>query len=109
MAVGPETVLVRAIRREVLRHWPDAYVLKVHGGGYQEAGTPDLLLCVRGRFFGLEVKAPRPGESEEHARDRATPVQRERLRQISAAGGTAAVVLAVDEAVETIRLGLHNS
>lgn len=105
MAAGPETVLVRAIRREVSRHWPRAYVLKVHGGGYQDAGTPDLLLCVEGRFYGMEVKAPRPGESAEHARGRVTPVQRERLRQIEAAGGVAVVVLSVDEAVEAIRRG----
>lgn len=32
---------------------------KIHGGDlYQETGIPDLLVCWKGLFFGIEVKAP---------------------------------------------------
>lgn len=32
---------------------------KIHGGSlYQEAGIPDLLCCLGGLFFGIEVKDP---------------------------------------------------
>ena len=32
---------------------------KIHGGDlYQEAGIPDLLCCINGLFFGIEVKDP---------------------------------------------------
>ena len=34
---------------------------KIHGGDlYQESGIPDILACLGGLFFGIEVK--RPGE-----------------------------------------------
>ena len=32
---------------------------KIHGGDlYQETGIPDLLCCIKGLFFGIEVKDP---------------------------------------------------
>lgn len=32
---------------------------KIHGGDlYQETGIPDLLCCLNGLFFGIEVKDP---------------------------------------------------
>lgn len=32
---------------------------KIHGGDlYQETGIPDLLVCWKGLFFGIEVKDP---------------------------------------------------
>ena len=32
---------------------------KIHGGDlYQETGIPDLLCCLNGWFFGIEVKDP---------------------------------------------------
>ena len=34
-----------------------AWVLKTWGGGYQRAGIPDLLVCYKGRFMGIELKA----------------------------------------------------
>ena len=33
---------------------------KIHGGDlYQETGIPDLLCCLGGLFFGIEVKDPK--------------------------------------------------
>ena len=33
---------------------------KIHGGDlYQETGIPDLLICWKGLFFGVEVKDPK--------------------------------------------------
>lgn len=34
-----------------------AWVLKTWGGGYQRSGIPDLLVCYRGYFMGIELKA----------------------------------------------------
>ena len=28
------------------------------GGGFTKAGIPDLLVCYKGRFIGIELKAP---------------------------------------------------
>jgi len=45
-------------------------------------GVPDLLACVEGHFFAIEVK--RPGM-------KATPIQKAQLARITKAGGTAIV------------------
>lgn len=57
-----------------------AYFVKVHGGFYGTLGTPDILVCYKGRFIGIEMKAP--GEEP-------TKIQKQRIRQIREAGGIA--------------------
>lgn len=57
---------------------PCGWFLKVWGGGYQQSGIPDLLLCVQGFFLAVEVKG---------VGGKATPLQRLNLGQIKAAGG----------------------
>lgn len=37
---------------------PTIWWLKVHGGPYQRAGIPDLLLCKAGRAAAVEFKQP---------------------------------------------------
>lgn len=32
--------------------------IKIHGDGYTEAGTPDILGCYRSKMFAIEVKVP---------------------------------------------------
>ena len=48
------------------------------GGEYTKAGVPDILACVNGYFFGIEVKAPRGHPSK---------LQLYNLKKIDAAGG----------------------
>ena len=103
-----EKGLVGRIVAAITRRYPHAWIIKTHGGPRQVAGLPDLFVCVDGQFIGLEVKHQKPGESDAHARGRATRQQLEQIRRIEAAGGTAAVVLTVEEALETIyRAILH--
>lgn len=59
--------------------------------GVASAGTPDLLVCYRGHFIALEVKAPSGG--------RVARIQEVVLGMIERAGGTGAVVRSVDEAL----------
>jgi Holliday junction resolvase len=61
-----------------------AYVVRTVIGGMGEAGTPDLLVCHRGRFIGVEVKRS--------PKLKATPWQERRLAEIRKAGGLAIVV-----------------
>src|SRR5690606_32712828 len=68
----PETDLVNRIRKAVKAEFPDAYVVKIHGGPYQSGGLPDLAVILHGRYYGFEVKKQRLGESAEHAYGRAT-------------------------------------
>lgn len=107
MAPTKERALVAAIKRAVADQWPDAWVFKVVGHPYQESGVPDLLVCVGGRLFGLEVKLPRPGEGREAALRRASAEQMIHIDRIRRAGGVAGIVLCVDDAVSLIERGLR--
>lgn len=97
-----ETGLVREIVREIRKHHPEAWVLKVHGSPTQTVGTPDLLICVQGRLIAAEVKHRKPGESEEHALGRATPVQLAQIDVLRRAGAVAGVVLSAEETLALI-------
>lgn len=64
---------------------------KIHGGDpMQEVGIPDLLICYRGRFVGLEGKQPGASPS---------PKQKQVLDEIEKAGGYAVVFSTVEEVV----------
>lgn len=58
MASKPETALVKKIREALTKRFLGIYHLKIHGGPSQEKGIPDLLICWKGVFFGIEVKMP---------------------------------------------------
>jgi hypothetical protein len=98
-----ESTVVRGIKKAVMDTWPEAVIYKIHGSPYQEAGIPDLLLCVRGQFIALEVKYRAPGESRNYALSRVTPRQQHQIDRINSAGGLALAVLSADEAVQAIR------
>ena len=104
--MATETTLVNQIVKAIRAEHPSAWTLKVHGGGYQTVGVPDLILCVDGLFIGLEVKRPRAGESLDHARGRATPGQLAQIHAIGRAGGRASVVISVDEALAAVESAL---
>jgi len=53
-----------------------------------KAGIPDIIVCHKGRFVGIEVKAPK---------GRLTPLQTRTLEQIQASGGSAMVATSVDD------------
>jgi hypothetical protein len=102
-----ETGLVKAIVSAVRAKYPSAFIFNVHGGTYQMAGVPDLLFCIDGLMVGAEAKHQKPGESAEHARGRATAIQRVQIAAINRAGGIAAVVLTPDETLELIERGFE--
>ena len=60
-----------------------AWYLKTISNGYQRAGIPDLLICYKGRFLGVELKAKK---------GKATPLQEYELKQIRQSGGLAFVL-----------------
>ena len=51
-------------------------------------GIPDIIACIRGHFFGFEVKTDT---------GKPTELQKATIRKILKCGGTAAVVRSVDE------------
>lgn len=54
------------------------WTLKTWGGGLQRSGIPDLLVCCKGFFIGVELKAPNGKPSD---------LQLWNLMKISDAGG----------------------
>lgn len=91
----PETTLqrkiVEALSREVGGHW-----MKIHGSQFQTKGIPDLLGCVAGLFFALEVKC----DSSQYG---ASDYQLYNIKQIHDSGGMAAVVESPEEAVALVK------
>lgn len=102
----PETRLVNKIRKAILKEYPTAYILKIHGDPYQESGINDLLVCVEGMFFSFEVKDRKPGESEQHARNRTTQQQQSHIDRVNRAEGRAATILGEEEALVIIQTAL---
>lgn len=87
----PETKLknkVQAWLKEFGQDHP-IYFVKIAGSPGQARGTPDILGCLNGRMFALELKAPngKPG-----------PFQEKRLQDISNAGGSAGFAYSFEEA-----------
>jgi hypothetical protein len=89
MSRQPEGRLTRKIR--IVFERAGGRVFKIQGieESHQEAGIPDLLICLWGLFIGVEVKQPG---------GRLRPLQRVVLHEIFKAGGVAAVVETVEQA-----------
>lgn len=66
-----------------------------HADKYGTTGLPDIIGCYQGRFVGLEVKLP----GKEHT---LTSRQSRRLKQINDAGGKAAMVTTIDQALDFV-------
>jgi hypothetical protein len=84
------------LRKKILKRLREEGGFWYHPAGnpMTMAGIPDLIGCYEGRFVGLEVK--RPGKP-------LTQLQAHTLKQIKAAGGVAAVVHSVEEAMTVLR------
>jgi hypothetical protein len=98
---------VRAIWKAIATAYPSAWLFKVVGSPYQMSGVPDLLVVVRGLLFGFEVKHVRPGESRQHAVERATPGQLVQIDRLRRAGAVADVVTSPAEVLALIRARLE--
>lgn len=81
MAMTPERRVKTKVRK-VLDTLGAYYVMPVTGG-YGNSGAPDFLVCLHGRFVGIECKA---------GKNTPTPLQEKNLRQIEKSGGVALVV-----------------
>lgn len=83
----PET----AVKKEIVAYLdtlPECWHVAYHNMGYGKRGVPDRLVCYRGRFLGLEIKAPG---------GKATAWQERCIEDIIIAGGFAGVVRSVDD------------
>lgn len=84
-------MLERDIVAAILRHLktvPECFAWKTHGGVYAQAGIPDIIACVGGRFVAFEVKT---------SSGKLTKLQEVTIRKINEAKGKAYKVISVEE------------
>lgn len=76
------------------------FCFKVHGSEHMMSGLPDIIVCAKGLFIGLETKMP-------NKRDNTSARQVLVHGQIKHAGGVAQVVCSVQEAVQLVERTLE--
>lgn len=81
MATTPEGLVKKDVRK-ILDGLGAYYVMPVTGG-YGRQGAPDFLVCIQGKFFGIETKA---------GKGKLTLLQEMNLKKIIESGGVALVV-----------------
>lgn len=70
-----------------------AYEFKVHGSAYMKAGIPDLVVCLEGRFIGIECKVKY---------NKPSALQLAHGRQIVKAGGIFIVAYSLEDVKEAL-------
>lgn len=95
----PEARLTNKIKAAIQEAYPGCFAVKVHGGPYQTAGIPDLLVCVEGRLVGFEVKVP-------GRENTLTPRQDATLKALRRAGAVAAMVTSSRQALTILEEAL---
>jgi len=83
----PESQLSRKIIAKIRDR--GGFAFKIQGGPTMMAGVPDIIICYRGLFLGVETKLPSGQVSQ---------IQKHVHGQIRAAGGTVVVVRSEEEA-----------
>lgn len=94
------------MRARIEKLYPGAYTVKIHGGSYQAAGIPDILVAIDGKIIGIEVKKQKAGESARHAYDRTTILQKAQIAKMRRAGAVAGVAITVEEALELVAMAV---
>jgi hypothetical protein len=76
--MGPEMLVHKWLKTQLIKKYPDVYVYKPRAGTYGKRGVPDFLCCINGLFVAIEVKT-------NHGK--LTLSQEAELMKISVAGG----------------------
>lgn len=97
MAKKAETNLHTRILKALRKEFPGSWWFKVWGGPFTPAGIPDLMGCVCGLFFALEVKLP------DNKRSKTSKIQDETIADLRKANAHARVVRSPQEAVDYVR------
>lgn len=93
MGSQPESRLSRQIMTAL--RLEGYFCFKVHGSETMMAGLPDIVVCARGHFIGLETKMPQKRSNTSARQDFVH-------QQIRDSGGKVEVVCSVSEALEAV-------
>lgn len=91
-----ETTLTTGLRR--MLEAAGAYVEKNHGSSVETAGRPDLSGCLRGAYFGFEIKKPKRQGGREP-----TKLQLWVMEAIRRAGGYAGTITSREQLADILR------
>ena len=89
-----ESDFQKKIKETIMEKHPDAFVVKIQQAQYSQGGIPDLMVILKGHYFGFEVKKPYFHKK--------TKLQERTIERIRAAGGTADFVSYPQEALDII-------
>jgi Holliday junction resolvase len=81
MAMTPEVKVKKRVVEQLKA--AGAYYFYPVTGGYGTSGVPDIVVCYRGRFIGIECKA---------GTNKPTKIQQKNLDTIAECGGVAMVI-----------------
>lgn len=98
----PETKIQESIKKHLKKTFGGVWH-KIHGGPYQNSGIGDLIGCVNGYYFNLEVKQPKEGPKYEP-----TELQQEEINNVNKAGGCGACVKSKEQAEQVVRSYLES-
>ena len=95
MAQTPESKVKASIKKVLAKH--GVYYVMPIGSGYGNAGVPDFICNVNGKFLAIEAKA---------GRGQCTALQEKNLKQINEGGGVGIVIRedSIDYLEGTIKL-----
>jgi hypothetical protein len=94
MPVTPEGKVKQAVKKYLTVI--GAYYYMPMSNGMGRVGAPDFLVCWKGKYIGIETKAP-------GKRNNTTPNQDRELAAIRAAGGVAIVIDDVSQLTEVFK------
>lgn len=92
MAMTPEGKVKGKVRKLLDSYGTELYYFSPAANGYGRVGIPDIIVCYKGMFFGIECKA---------GSNTPTALQTKELAAIRAAGGEAIVVN--EDNIESVR------
>jgi hypothetical protein len=81
MAMTPEGKVKEVIKKHLKQK--EIYYIMPATGGYGSSGAPDIVVCHKGKFYGLEVKS---------GANKPTALQMDNLNRIEDSGGYAVVI-----------------
>lgn len=79
----PEGKVKAKITKLLKSYAPDVWYFMPQAGPFGKAGTPDYIICIGGKFLGVEAKSDT---------GRATALQTQCMLKIDAAGGRTMIV-----------------
>ena len=91
----------KVIENNIKKYLKDkgAYCVKYFGNAFSQVGVPDLLVCYKGKFLGIEVK---------NEKGKTSQLQNINILNIRKAGGISFVARSVEDVREII-IAIDNS